>query len=173
MPWISQPRGVGTDSNELLYAQGQSYDRVSEIIQNYSQSKFAQLIKNLKAIINEPPFKAITDIISEIEDLRTWETDSYGCPAPSYGTVKKAEDWIIRLYFQIAFQDWISPNVTSGPEGEVVFEWWYGVKKLTIYISNQNVEYIQVWGTDIYEDMSDGNAESIDACRKLWMWLRS
>lgn len=173
MPWGPQsPRGVGKDSNELLYTQQQSYGifyHNSAAIQDRSR----EAIQNIEAINNEPLVKAITKITTEVNDLKTWGTDSYGCPAPSHSTGRRAENWITRLYFQVAFQDWIKPNVTAGSEGEVVFEWWYGVKKLTIYVSNQGVEYVQVWGTDIYEEMSDGDAEPIDTCIRLWLWLKN
>src|SRR6266540_3497746 len=116
--------------------------------------------------INEPLNKTITDI----HNLLIWETDSYGSLAPRYSSIVHAENWIRRLYTQIAFGNWLNPNVTAGPEGEVVFEWWYGAKKLTVYVSSPNVEYIKVWGTDIYTDMEDGDAEPIDTCKELWSW---
>lgn len=168
--WTPPPRGLGTDSNELLDAQRQSYGRVSEI---RSQTNLAEQFKTFRAFIDENLFRDLGEIISEIDNLKTWEPDSYGCPAPNANTIWKAKNWIICLYGLVAFQDWISPNITSGSEGEVVFEWWYGAKKLTIYVSDQSIEYIQVWGADIYNDMSDGDAAPIGTCRKLWLWLKS
>lgn len=88
-------------------------------------------------------------IIDEIDTLRVWETDSYGCPAPGSDTLRRAISWITRLYFQVAFGNWLSPNITTSSESELVFEWWQGVKKLTMYVSNQTTEYIQAWGTNI------------------------
>jgi len=177
MPWIPQsPRGIGVDSNELLYAQEQSYRTFyhnSEAIQTYYDSRSRGVTRKIQVFSNEPMLRTIIAINDEIDDLRAWETDSFGCPAPNYSTIRNAKSWITRLYFQVAFENWISPNITSGSEGEVVFEWWQGVKKLTAYVSSQTAEYIQVWGSDIYEEMSDGNAESVATCMKLWMWLRS
>jgi hypothetical protein len=57
--------------------------------------------------------------------------------------------------------------------GDVVFEWWYGKKKLTIYIEAESAEYVQVWGTDVRSEMSNGDAEPMSACRALWLWLTS
>jgi hypothetical protein len=61
--------------------------------------------------------------------------------------------------------------VTADADGAVVFEWWYGTKKLTVYVSDKSAEYVKVWGTDINSEMSDGEAESVDMCRALWLWL--
>ncbi len=173
LPSSQSSRGISADSNELLYAQRQSYEdfyHASTIIQNYN---FTELIRSIRAIYSEPFFETIASIIDKINVLKTWETDTFGCPAPDYNTIRNAENWITRFYFRVAFQNWINPNVTCGPAGEVVFEWWNGVKKVTIYVSRQSVEYVQVWGTDIYKEMSDGDAKSIETCKELWSWLRN
>ena len=86
-----------------------------------------------------------------------------------------AENWIVRLYLEAAElgRPWIKPNVIADAEGEVVFEWWYGKKKLTVYIGDESAEYIQVRGPDRHSEMSDGDAEPISVCRSLWLWLTS
>jgi len=173
LPGTQISRGISTDSNELLYAQGQSYRdfyHASAIIQNYN---VAEVMRSLQAISSEPLFKTITTLIDKINVLKTWDVDSFDCPAPDYNTIRNAENWITRFYFQVAFENWTNPNVTSGPAGEVVFEWWNGIKKVTIYVSSQSVEYVQVWGTDIYKEMSDGDAAPIETCKELWSWLKS
>jgi hypothetical protein len=68
---------------------------------------------------------------------------------------------------------WIKPNVIADANGNVVFEWWYGKKKLTVYIEDESAEYVQVWGADIRSEMSNGDAEPISTCRALWLWLTS
>lgn len=68
---------------------------------------------------------------------------------------------------------WIKPNVIADANGDVVFEWWYGKKKLTVYIGDESAEYVQVWGTDVESEMSDGDAEPVSKCRALWLWLAS
>jgi len=55
----------------------------------------------------------------------------------------------------------------------VVFEWWYGEKKLTIYVGDQSADYVQVWGTDIHAKITDGDIETISDSRSLWIWLTS
>jgi hypothetical protein len=66
---------------------------------------------------------------------------------------------------------WIQPNVIADAHGDVIFEWWHGKKKLTVYIEDKSTEYVQVWGTTIHAEMSNGDAEPINTCRSLWLWL--
>jgi hypothetical protein len=101
--------------------------------------------------------------------------NGYDSLAPNYDAVVHAENWISRLFLEVAELDrfWIKPNVIADAEGEVVFEWWYGKKKLTVYIGDESTEYVQVWGTNIHSEMSNGDAEPISTCRSLWLWLVS
>ena len=50
-------------------------------------------------------------------------------------------------------------------------EWWEDQKKLTIYVHPETVEYIKVWGPDIFSDMEDGEVEGAEDYRALWRWL--
>lgn len=113
--------------------------------------------------------------ITKLYHLLTWENgwNGYHSCAPEYDAVIYADQWIVQMFLEAIALDsiWIEPNVTASEEGEVVFEWWYGTKKLTIYIGNQSAEYVKVWGTDINSDMSDGDARPISTCRSLWEWL--
>jgi hypothetical protein len=97
-----------------------------------------------------------------------------GC-APKHSAVKRAYHWVNLLYHEVTSsgQKWLDPNVTANGEGEVVFEWWQGSKKLTIYIGDQSAEYIKVWGPDINTNMDDGQADSPDMHGSLWKWLMS
>ncbi len=120
--------------------------------------------------------EALNDILTKLHKLLTWSTDKNGyMPAPEHAVVSYAENWLIRLFLEVADLGlpWIKPNVTANTDGEVVFEWWYGRRKLTIYIDDQCAEYVQVWGADIDAAISDGDAESTDVCRLLWIWLIS
>ena len=63
--------------------------------------------------------------------------------------------------------------MTASAEGEVVLEWWYGDKGLTIYIDNQSAVYLKDWGADINTEMEDGYANSPSIRLALWKWLMS
>jgi len=102
------------------------------------------------------------------------EWDGQGL-APDSDAILHAENWIMRLFLEVAGGGltWVQPNVIAGAHGDVVCEWWNGKKKLTVYIEDENAEYVQVWGTNIHSEMSNGDAEPISTCRSLWLWLLS
>src|SRR5213078_2622374 len=41
---------------------------------------------------------------------------------------------------------WFAPHVTSSAEGEVVFEWWNDPRKLTVYCTAEDANFVKVWG---------------------------
>ncbi|MEP0801248.1 hypothetical protein [Funiculus sociatus] len=68
---------------------------------------------------------------------------------------------------------WHSPLINRGIDEEVVFEWWNVEKKLTIYVSENTVEFIKVWGADIDSEMQDGVVDigSDEALKDIWKWI--
>jgi len=68
---------------------------------------------------------------------------------------------------------WGEPLVNLSFDSEIVFEWWHGSKKLTVYILGNTAEYIKVWGTDIDNEMEDGASSSPAELTALWKWLVS
>jgi hypothetical protein len=115
------------------------------------------------------------DTLNQIRNLLKLDAgwNGYDSLAPNPDAVTHAEHWIVRLFREVADlgQVWIKPNVIADAEGEVVFEWWNGQKKLMVYIGDESAEYMQVWGTDIHSEISDGDAEPVSICRSLWPWL--
>ncbi len=121
--------------------------------------------------------ESFKDTLTQIHNLLEWNADwnGYDSLVPNPDAVAHAENWIVRLFLEVADlgRVWIKPNVIADAEGEVVFEWWHGHKKLTVSIGDDSAEYVQVWGTDIHSEMSDSDAEPISMCRSLWLWLTS
>jgi hypothetical protein len=66
---------------------------------------------------------------------------------------------------------WLNPLVNISPLDEIVLEWWNGKRKLVIYIEADRTEYIQVWGTSIDNEMTDGDASESSTIEYLWRWL--
>lgn len=166
---LMAPKGVSTESTTLS-------KRGIQIVEDfYGSSEILRDYSPTFGIYTVAQINTLNEALQKVRQLLTWQTNwnGYESPSPTYSAIAYAKYWIKRLFFQVASTNWISPNVTVGPEGEVVFEWWNEQKKLTIYVSGDNAEYVQVWGPDIYADMSDGNAEPIDVCKALWMWLYS
>jgi hypothetical protein len=118
----------------------------------------------------------IRDTLIKLYNMLTWRDgwNGYDACAPESDTVIYAAKWIIQFFLELeeAGLQWIKPSVTGSPEGEVVFEWRNGIKRLIIYIEDhQDAEYMKVWGTDIQSAMSDGEANSVNIRQSLWEWL--
>ncbi|MHB9149787.1 MAG: hypothetical protein ACYC33_06880 [Thermoleophilia bacterium] len=65
----------------------------------------------------------------------------------------------------------LTPNLTVSPDGDVVAEWWVASRKLTVYFSDSGSEFIKVWGTDILDEMEEGDAEQASLAAGAWAWL--
>ena len=119
----------------------------------------------------------LKDTLNQIRNLLKHDAswNGYDSLAPNSDAVLRAENWIVRLFLGVADLGlaWIQPNVIADANGNVVFEWWHSKKKLTVYIEEESAEYVQVWGTNIHSEMSNGDAEPIGMCRSLWLWLTS
>jgi hypothetical protein len=66
---------------------------------------------------------------------------------------------------------WKEPLINTTCDEEIVLEWWNKNRKLTIYISENRIEYIKVWGPDIDNEMQDGLISSDNTLRELWEWI--
>ena len=117
----------------------------------------------------------IKDTLIQIHNLLAWRNgwNGYNSLVPNSDAVLHAENWIVQLFLEVVDSGltWIQPNVIADANGAVVFEWWHAKKKLTVYIGKESAEYIEVWGTDIHSEISDGDAEPTSTCRSLWLWL--
>lgn len=112
---------------------------------------------------------------AEIVTLLSWPEgwNGYDAAAPSPGAVRHAFSWIEDLYGDTLTtgMGWIPPHVVADAHGNVVLEWWEGRKKLTVYVHPEPVEYVKVWGPDVFSDMEDGEVEGAENRRALWRWL--
>ncbi|MDZ8138242.1 MAG: hypothetical protein RM049_23530 [Nostoc sp. DedQUE04] len=90
-------------------------------------------------------------------------------------TYKYTIEWLKQLRTVVAADQmwWDEPLVNLSLDSEIVFEWWHGTKKLTVYILENTAECIKVWGTDIDNEMEDGTASSPAELTDLWKWLVS
>jgi hypothetical protein len=118
---------------------------------------------------------ALVAIIAQLQDLLTWPENwnTYNAKAPNPTSISIAQTWITTLYHHIASQNqhWIAPNITSSGDGDVVLSWRCVQRKLTMYVDGQDIDYVQVWGSDVKARIDDGDIESIDDMQRLWQWL--
>ncbi len=170
------PRGYSIANGELsdqMITSFACFYGSSEVL-SYSSPQFPV---DEASIVERIVKEALKETFPKLRNLLTWSAgwNGYDSLAPNPDAVAHAEHWIISLFLEVADlgRIWIKPNVIADAEGEVVFEWWCGKKKLTVYIGDESAEFVQVWGTDIHSEMLDGDAESISMCRSLWLWLTS
>ncbi len=97
--------------------------------------------------------------------------DSHGSAKPDEHAAERA-----RQFLEDAFRDtsvtvgWQSPFISVSEDGEIVFEWWHGVRKLTIYVGAEQARFLKSWGPHIVNDMEDGVLpQTWDP--SLWAWL--
>ncbi|MGJ5632933.1 hypothetical protein [Nostoc sp. CALU 1950] len=90
-------------------------------------------------------------------------------------TYKYTIEWLDILRTVVAANQmwWGEPLVNLSFDSEIVFEWWHGTQKLTVYILGNTAEYIKVWGPDIDNQMEDGTSSSPAELTDLWKWLVS
>lgn len=145
----------------------------SEVLSYYSPQFPLDNAGVVERIVRE----VLNATLGKLQRLATWKAgwNGYDAQSPDAGAISHAQTWIVKLFLAAADLDslWIEPNVTADTNGDIVFEWWHGNKKLTVYIGKSSAEYVQVWGADIHSEMLDGDAESDSACRSLWLWLVS
>jgi len=114
----------------------------------------------------------LSTTIAHLQDLLTWPDgwNSYDALAPKPEAVSRATTWITEIYEHLQ-QPWIEPNVTSNADGEPFFSWRHKQRHLEVWISIQDISYLQVWSKGANAKMTDGDITSIEDMLQLWQWL--
>jgi len=174
----SLPKGMSDSSGELHSQTIGSRDRFygdSRSVASFFSGLNTPVVLETTSVVEGGIGDILHTTMTRINNLlmRQDGWNGYDVPAPNWRAIALASEWIVWMYLAAADAQysWADPNVTSGADGEVVFEWWHGSRKLTIYVSPETVEYVQVWGPDVNTQMEDGEAESFSACQALWSWL--
>ncbi len=98
--------------------------------------------------------------------------DKNGSKNPKEGAISNSIQ-LIKSVFELDIASTLSlykPAIGVSELGEIVFEWWFGNKKLTIYVSDRDVMYIKVPSKEIYE-MEDGVIDDNEDMFALFSWL--
>ena len=108
------------------------------------------------------------NVLTQRED--NW--DGYDSKKPTALTLDHAKHLIEDLFDSIisAGYSWLTPFISSDEDGNVTAEWYEGERQLHIQIGENEVEYIQVWGTNIDTEMHVDFLYR-DNYQTLWEWL--
>lgn len=114
----------------------------------------------------------MSSIEEVLAEMVSWGPDwnDHICTAPREGAIVNAKKHAcnFRNEASAASVKWCEPYVTASSDGEPVFEWWYGPKKLTIYFQENNAAYVKVWGSNLDTEME--GATLVDFL-PLLIWL--
>lgn len=109
--------------------------------------------------------------LAELAQLQdNW--DGRGSLRPSIKSISNARNLLQLVERKFRDSDsfiFVNPFISAGAEGEVVFEWWRGVRKLTLYVYDEDIEYLKSWGPHMLNDMDDGVLDG--NIEELWLWL--
>jgi hypothetical protein len=131
-----------------------------------------------ETVLNRGSIEALATIptIIALRRLRTLSANWDGCGSakPDPAAIASAGG-LVRDFYLFAISsgyDWKQPLVSANEYGEVCFEWWSGEHKLTVYMSANAVSYVKVWGTDMDDEMADGQIVGAGFVG-LWRWLHA
>ncbi len=66
--------------------------------------------------------------------------------------------------------EWWEPKITHRV-GESVMEWWRENRKLTLYMSDDGLEALRSWGTNVHSEMDESRGLTSNDLVPLWRWL--
>lgn len=166
------PLAIGPDSEKIALYGVQSSERfygASAAIESFYHLTLP-LALDIRRLV--APLELTTaDLLGLLNRREGW--NGYDAAAPDPDAVAQAYGWITRLFAMAVMTGlpWIAPNVTAGPDGEVVFDWWRDDKSLTVYVEAQDTQFLRATGSEPGAEMVDGGAESLETCISLWSWL--
>lgn len=124
---------------------------------------------NLTALVLAPTKMELRRLLDLPHD---W--DGMGSPRPNENAVRLALVHLADFCQEAALTSypWAPPHV-SVSENEVILEWWKDELKLSLYVGEQSIEFIRVWGTNIDNEMNSGVLWQDSDFASLWHWLNT
>lgn len=131
-----------------------------------SEVRYEPMVSNSGSGGGTPSELTLHETFRRLEQLESLSNDwdGYGSLAATPHIIRNARKCIVSLRAQLARLDqpWLRPFLNLSENGDVVAEWWKGSRKLTLYISQADVHFVKVWGTNIESEMED---DSLSAYR--------
>ena len=113
----------------------------------------------------------ITSSILRLRE-RGEDWDTYGSAAANPASIHQAIDSIESFIVEAPKHglNWLDPHVGLDESGNVVLEWWSGERRLTVYFTPDQPEFVCSWGPDI-ESQMDAGALGPGLFLLKWRWL--
>jgi len=115
----------------------------------------------------------LTERFAALEALED-DWDGRGSPAPSPTLITSAREALALLQAGATARGlpWTNPHIGSNERGEIALEWWRGERTLTLFIrSEEQLDYLKAWGSDIENEMEDGEVSRLADFVALSRWL--
>ena len=130
--------------------------------------------------IGEPPQHQIARLLTsksqqKLALIRNFDEnwDGNGSARPMAEAIANAEARLPELYrLSTRVGVWREPQISASEDGEVLFEWWSGERKVTLYFAPESMEVIRSWGANIDTEMDQSPMPSLDAFAAVWSWLQ-
>jgi hypothetical protein len=129
-------------------------------------------------IIIHSPINLITrNVLKEIDFLpRLIYRDRLSRSAiPNKNVLEAAKEWLTLLFQEIEAEgcEPIPPHVTPDQEGGVMFEWWHGQKKLSVFVQRFKVYFLTTEDKGGIIEITDGLVDTPESRIDIWKWLSS
>ena len=160
LPELQKPVEINTWSDILRISWSEKFTTV-DIDQEDFYKQITQYWQRCKVLEQ-------FNVLTQRED--NW--DGYDSKKPTKLTLDHAKYLIEELFDYIASagHSWLTPFISSDEDGNVTLEWSGEKRRLHIQIGENEVEYIQVWGTNIDTEMHVDFLSRADYLT-LWEWL--
>jgi hypothetical protein len=117
--------------------------------------------------------RRLAESFAALEALKdNW--DGRGSPAPSPALIAYAREVLALMQAGALARGlrWMEPHIGSNERGQVTLEWWQDACSLTLFIrSEDQVDYLKSWGSNILDEMEDGEVSRIADFVALSRWL--
>ncbi len=141
--------------------------------------RFLRVIVNSTQPAREPLIDALDTRLEELSDYpEGW--DGGDSAAPSELAIGNARQFLQEAFRSAirateqrsASSEWRRPHISASEDGQIVFEWWNGDRKLTLYFGDEpdSASFIRSWGPHVINEMEDGPFSPEDFGAH-WAWL--
>ena len=114
----------------------------------------------------------LTQMLAQLDAIVHWREEPPAPERPSRRARAQAkhvmEEWLNVII--AAGHLWVIPDISYDAEGYITIVWRKGKHELYLEITEDEIEYIQVWGINIHSQMDTG-VLSRDHYLTLWEWL--